>query len=509
MYMLSRLLWIILFFNQLTASAQQCTIRGEAKGYEGRKIAVVATEDELSGKRMVLAQADVSEQGVFQLQCNPGETRRIYLHLQRVEAPLYIEPGRAYDVIFPAVGKSDYKRFDNTEVNVDFVSLPADDINLHIRKFNMDYARFIDNHIYDFATDEYRGSDVYLKYLGEKKNSVDLYAQRVKMDTLERESEKNFQRLVNQFDDSVSIASNTGDSDFLLSYKRYSIAELYLLAGTKRSAFYEDYFMSITPPLNNPAFGSCFKLFSRNILVGQKAQVQSAILKAINVDRDLIRLCEAISADSNLLSDRLRKLAALYGLKEVYNNKSFDRASIDILLEKVNTNDVFVDSVARAMLFQLTKCRAGWQMQEALFTDESQERWSLNNSDGLPVYLLFFSTWSPSSLKEIQVMERWQEKFKGRVQFVGVCMDDDYRNYRKFLEDHLKLPMKLLYGNAEPFISEKFNLKSIPHQVMLDARQVVVADVCPAPSDPLFESFVNRIATTEVNKQGPKTWRDH
>jgi hypothetical protein len=88
-------------------------------------------------------------------------------------------------------------------------------------------------------------------------------------------------------------------------------------------------------------------------------------------------------------------------------------------------------------------------------------------------------------------------------------MDDDYRNYRKYLEENLKLPIKMVYGNAEPFVQEKFNLKAIPHQVLLDAKGVVVADVCPAPSDPLFESFLNRIATASVpNRQGPKTWKD-
>ncbi len=510
MYMLSRLLLIIVLFVQLAAKAQQCTIRGEAKGYEGRKIAVVALEDELSAKRIVLAQGDIDEQGVFQIQCNPIVTRRVYLHVQRVEAPLYVQAGGEYNVIFPTVGKSDYKRFDNTEVNLAFVNLPADDINLDILKFNADYAAFVDNHLYDFAADEYRGSEVYLQHLGEKRNAVDLYTQQHQKDTLIKETEKNFQRLVVQFDDSVARAGNaSGDSDFVQAYKRFSIAELHLLAGMKRSVFYERYFMSIIPQLNNPAFGSCFKLFSRNMLVGQKAQVQSAIVKAINVDRDLNRLSEALANQSELLSDRLRKLAALYGLKEVYNNKSFDRASIEILLEKVKTGDILIDAVADAVLFQLRKCRAGWQMQEAVFTDESQEKWSLTNADGLPVYVLFFATWSPSSLKEIQVMERWQEKFKGRIQFVGVCMDDDYGNYREFLEEHLKLPLKLLYGNAEPFITEKFNVKSIPHQIMLDAQQRVVSDVCPAPSDTFFEAFVNRIVSSDLNRQGPKTWRDH
>jgi hypothetical protein len=89
-------------------------------------------------------------------------------------------------------------------------------------------------------------------------------------------------------------------------------------------------------------------------------------------------------------------------------------------------------------------------------------------------------------------------------------MDDDYRYYRKYLEDNLKLPIKLLYGNAEPMVHEKFNLKAIPHSVILDAKGVVVADVCPLPSDPQFESFISRVATAAAPaKQGPKTWKDN
>ena len=108
------------------------------------------------------------------------------------------------------------------------------------------------------------------------------------------------------------------------------------------------------------------------------------------------------------------------------------------------------------------------------------------------------------------MLERLQEKFVGRVQFVAVCMDDDYRTYRKYIEEHMKLPIKLLYGNAEPFVHEKFNVKAIPHQVLIDAEQYVVSDTCPAPSDPIFESFPNRIAAANApGKQGQKTWRDH
>lgn len=489
--------------------AQVCTVRGTAAGYEQKILAVVGLEDELSGKRTVLAQCEIDAQGKFEIQFSPVVTRRVYLHIQRVEAPLYVNPGSEYEIVFPLPGKTDFRRFDNTEVSLELIGPAPSDLNIEIRKFNADYTRFISEHFYDFASDEYRGSKEYLKYLGERKQNVDLYKNLGAGDTNQFNSTKNFQRFVKQFDDSVSLASPAqSETDFIQTYKRFSIAELYLLAGMNRKEFYETYFMSINPPIHNPAFLGCFKLFARNILVGQKGPTQAAIVRAVNVDRDLDLLCKAVASESEIVSERLQKMACLNGLKEVYYNKTFDRASIDLLLQKVHSNDTIIERIAQAVSYQLKRCKAGWKIQQAVFTDEAQDKWTLADADGTPLYMLFFTTWSPTSLKEIQVLERWQEKFKGRVQFVAVCMDDDYSSYRKFLESNLKLPLKLLYGNAEPFIHEKFNLKSIPHAVLLDTEMQIAADVCPLPSEQLFESFLNRMASAPVKKQGVKTWKD-
>lgn len=508
--MSNRLIFFFLLCLPFNLLAQLSIVRGEAKGYEGRKLAVIAIQDEFSGKRILLGQCDVNDNGAFEIQFDPQFTRRVYLHIQRIEAPLYVQPGNTYSIVFPPSSQADYKRFDNTEVSLEFNDLPESDVNWVIRKFNADYASFISNHFYDFASDEYRGAPEYIKYLGTKKERIDLYSRNADADSLNRNLDKGFSRWVTHFEDSITGQNeNSSDLEFTIAYKRFALAELHLLSGMSRKVFYERYFMSVMPPVNNPAFVSCFKLFTRNILIGQKAPVQAAIIKAVNVDRDLIRLGEALSSETGLQSDRLKHLAAINGLKDLYTNKSFDRSSIDILLSKVHTGDSLVDAAAESTRFQLTRCKAGWPIQEFVFTDETQEKWTLSNADGLPLYLLFFSSWSPSSLKEMLVLERWQEKFRGRIQFVAVCMDDDYRNYRKYLEENLKLPIKLVYGNAEPFVQEKFNLKAIPHQVLLDAKGVVVADVCPAPSDPLFESFLNRTASTSApNRQGPKTWKD-
>jgi thiol-disulfide isomerase/thioredoxin len=507
--MLNRIFFLLLLTIASTSWAEQVVVRGDARGYEGRSLSVLAVDNEFSEKRMVLAQCYVSDSGDFQVQFDIQETQRVYIHIQRIEAPLYVQGNQIYDVVFPQYTSTDFKRFDNTEVDLQFKNLPTQDVNAVIRKFNLDYAGFIRDHFYDFASEEYRGSAEYLKYVGKKGDKVDLYARSSAVDTLNRFSERGFSRLVVQFEDSVmSSVEASGDKVFTDAYKRFSLAELHLLSGMERKILYDRYFISTAPLYRNPAYVNCFRLLTRNILTGQKDAVQAGIVRAVNIDRDLERLADAISADYGLQSLRLRQLAAISGLKDVYFNKSFDRASIDLLLDKVSTSDSLVNRVANSTLRNLKRGKAGTRIQEFIFSDETQEKWTLANADGLPLYLLFYASWSPTSLKEILVLERIQSKFKGRVQFVAVCMDDEYRNYRKYLEENLKLPVKLLYGNAEPFVYEKFNVRAIPHQVMLDPQGVIVADFCPAPSDPTFESFINRAVPASPSRQGQRTWKD-
>jgi thiol-disulfide isomerase/thioredoxin len=495
----------------LSASAEATWLRVEAKGYEGRLAAIVGVQDEFSGKRILLGQSEVDDAGYCQLEFNVSCTQKVYVHIQRLEAPLFVQPGKSYSVVFPKMEQADFRRFDNTEVSLQLIGLPEDDINLVIRKFNSDYASFLRDHFYDFAIDEYRGAPEYIQYKQKQMGNVDLYLRQSPLDTMNTSVEKGFSRWVTSFEDSVTLASQlSSDVLFTQTYKKYAIAELHLLSGLKRAELYDRYFRPDSPFEHNPAYSSCFRLFIQNCLKGQTVAVQSAIKRAIEVDRDLVSLSEAINPELGLPSGRMKCLAAIVALKEVSNQGVFDRTSIELLLEKVSTDDSMIDSLASASLYQMRRCRKGWKMQDFIFSNESQDRWRLADADGLPVYMLFFATWSPASLKELQVLSRWHEKFKGRVQMIAVCMDDDYKNYRRFLEENLKLPIAVLFGNAEPFIHEKFNIKSIPHAILLDAGGIVQLDHCPSPTDDIFEATIHRVAEAEkAIPQGPRTWKGH
>jgi thiol-disulfide isomerase/thioredoxin len=493
----------------LSAFAEVTSVRGEAPGFEGRLVAVVGVQDEFSGKRIFLGQSEIDDSGFFEVKFEITNTQRIYVHIQRMEAPLFVQPGKSYRVVFPKREQADFIRFDNTEVSLQLIEFPSDDINLVIRKFNADYAIFLRDHFYDFAIDEYRGAPEYLQYKRNKTENVDLYPTKTTTDSLLQNHEKGFSKWVVNFEDSVLASIQpTSDFAFTAAYKRHACAELYLLSGMRKDVFYKRYFATDTILQHNPAFAASFRLFIQNCLVGQPPEIQSAIVRAIHVDRDLDNLSNSISPDFGLLSTRMKLLASIVALKEVYHKRIFDVVSVELLLSKVATGDVLIDSIASASLYQMERCSEGWQMQDFVFSNENQDRWKLIDAEGSPIYFLFFATWSPTSLIEVQVLNRWQEKFKGRVQMIAVCMDDEYKNYRRFLEDNLKLPLTVLYGNAEPFIHEKFNIKSIPHATLLNAHGKVLVDHCPQPSDHLFESIMTRFIETEKEKsQSPRTWK--
>jgi peroxiredoxin len=394
-------------------------------------------------------------------------------------------------------------------VSLQLVDFPADDINLVIRKFNADYAVFLRDHFYDFAIDEYRGAPEYVQYKRSTSKNVDLFPSQAPADSLSRHFEKGFSKWVKNFEDSVSASLQTSsDPVFTDVYKKYACAELYLLSGMKPDLFCKRYFVSDEILKHNPAFAATFRLFVRNCLVGQPSEIQSAIVRAINVNRDIQALSEAISPELALSSKRFKWLASIVAIKEVYHKRVFDPTSMELLLSKTVTSDVLIDSIASASLYQLLRCSEGWVMPDFSFSNENQDRWKLADANGNPIFFLFFTTWSPSSLIELQVLNKWQEKFKGRVQVYAVCMDDDYKNYRRFLEENLKLPLTVFYGNAEPFIHEKFNIKSIPHTILLSSEGKVLINYCPLPSDPLFETTLMRFMETEKDKpQSPRTWK--
>jgi thiol-disulfide isomerase/thioredoxin len=508
MFMRSILVSFLLLFSALLLKAEPVVITGTASDYAGKRIAVLICEDEFSGKRMIAHQAQISEQGMFSLTFDLRETRRIFLHISRVEAVMYAEPGHSYEVIFPADASASVKRFDKTEVELDFINLPENDINSLIRNFNADYSEFIATHYFDFAAGEYAHADAWLKTRGDSKTKVDLYKPSSETDTTAKKIPLQFNRYVLEFKNQISEKYGKSQSSFLNDYIEYSMAEIDVLAGMKRELFYREYLMSRQLPLQNPAFVNAFTLFYGRFLTRHPTEKQNAIIRAINVNKNPDEIIGMFENDSTCLSSEVRKLALISGLKELYNDKTYNRKSIEKTLQNIQSENKEILLIARNTALQLQKRREDFPVENFTCIDGKQDKWELSDHTGHNVYLLFFATWSPNSLKELQVMQKWHEKYGRHIEFVGICMDDDFETFKEFISSNREIKFDLLFGNADPLIAEKALVYAIPEAVMLNEEGRTVYAHTRKPSEGIQMDFDKIMLLMQQNPNGPKTWKN-
>ncbi len=498
-----------LIISSFLALAGEVIIEGKAPESAGKTIAVFIISDYISEKRELMQAVEISANGDFLLNFDVKETRVVLLSITRVEGLIYVEPGKTYHVNFPSEKTAEIKKFDRTQIELGFENLPANDLNVLIRNFNADFISFINKHFYDFAINEYSGSEAYLKAIGAKTQQSDLYKTAGKADSSKHAVENGFSQVLTNFILDISSKYEQYYSiAYFEDYVTYSIAELELMAGKNRIAFYRDYFMSKSLRLQNPAYMRCFDIFYNNFLTNQSKEKQSSIAKAINVERNADLLIAIFEGDSTALSGQVRMLAVIKGLNEIYFNKNYSRGSIEQTLNSLGSDSKELKFVADNVLSELRKCSEGWLLEDFTLVDQNEQKWRLSEHDDVTTYFLFFASWNNTALKEMQIMKNLKEKYGKNVQFVAINMDDDYETFKKYMQNNKEQKFTYLYAAGDPLITEKFNLRTIPHAVMLDDSGHVMFSFTRKPSEGIQMDFDKIVQMSNQKQQGPKTWKD-
>lgn len=506
--MRSSFFFLIFLFSVLSAAAEAVTIRGYAPDYKGGKMAVIMPEDEFSGKRIVMGMSDVNDQGNFEIKFDLNRTARLYLRVNRVEGTMYAQPGMSYEVNFPGDKTASIKRFDKTEVDIGFLNLPDDDLNFLIRRFNADLTNFIVEHYYDFAVDEYTLSDSWLKTRGDTRSRVDMFKPMNRTDSIHHPVQTEFNKYIVEFKILIESRYSRNDIPFFDDYVEFSLAEIDVVSGMNRRKFYADYFMSRVLPLENPAFARTFSLFYNDFLSGHKSETQNKIVRFINVDKNPDLIIGLFENDSTCLSPVVRTLAVIQGMKSLYNDKTYQRRAIEKTLLNITSDDQRLVAIAGNMVGQLQKRREEYKLENFTCINKDQDRWELSEHSGHYVYILFFASWSPASIKELQIMQKWHEKYGKSIEFVAICMDDDFEQFKKMLVEYKDLKFDFLFGNADPLLAEKAMVFAIPEAVMLNEEGRTLYAHTKKPSEGIQVDFEKIITLYRQNGTGPKTWKN-
>jgi cytochrome oxidase Cu insertion factor (SCO1/SenC/PrrC family) len=490
----------------LSVRAQNVHISGTAKSYAGKKIVLFATSDYISGERKVMQVALVDDAGAFSVDIAPEETMVVDMAINNVEAKLYVEPGHHYTINIPSFEEAQLRRFDKTPVDIGFQNLPEDDLNNILTSFNTDFYTFLNDHYYDFAVGDFQSSGVVRSKLEKHGEKTDIIPTTSKDSTT---VVSNFGNLVTEFFNITNIKYGKYYKNlFFKDYVQYALAEIELVAGKSGKLFYREYFDQKPILFQNPSYMRTFDIFYTKFLLNHLADKQKAIDKTINVDESVFKLVELLKSDSLALDERVRTLAVLKNLKDGYFTKNF---SSNAVLRSINSfseksTDLVFKNIATNLVKIFTKNKEFWAPEDFTLIDLQNEKWTLKDHIDWPIYLFFFTSWSPNSQKELLMLQKLHETYGKDIQIVAISMDNTAETYLKYVESHRDQKFTFLYGPTDPLLREKFNLRAVPYAIMLDAEGKVMYNYTKRPSEGVQADFEKIKQQAKQSGQSTKSW---
>jgi thiol-disulfide isomerase/thioredoxin len=487
------------------------TINVRTEGLVDRRVSVVAVDDYLSDRMVLFASSIIPNSGKVSLTFDLKETRAVKLRIGHAEGVLYVEPNKSYSIAWPTSKAGDMEKFDKVEVDLIFEQLPTDDLNALIRQFNADYALFVKDHYYDFATTEFKGSEVATSTISKRDPKSDLIKRKEGKDSAQIDvGLHKFGRLVDQFKSEIDRKYEANYSNaYFHQYVRYSIAELELVSGVNKKELYHEYFMSQRILHRNPSYMRFFQLFYTGCLTGLKSEKQELVMRAINADRNADDLLIYFQFDSLYTSETIRNEAMILGLRDLYNNRDYVKPAILEVIRKLEnkSQDSLITKTAVNINYLLTHAKQGATLDAFTLLDEKDERWESNQQSGKFTYYFFFSNGCTSCIREMLVLEKYQEQYARDIDFVAISMDENQAQFKKYLGDHRTQKFTFLQGQGDALLREKFNLRSIPYAVLIDPDGKFVADYTRKPSEGVQLEFDKIVKKLHQPKQG-NTWRD-
>lgn len=503
---------VIVMLVHLFGESQNTIITGEASDYALWNLYVFEEDDLFTSRRNLLSTHTTDDKGHFRIEIPVRETGPIFLSIADKEALLFVEPGKKYTVAFPRTSKEKTTRtFDKNTVELQLSTSDPNELNTLIRQFNADVATFVDEHYFDFALDQYRGSETFLAGQEKSGKRIDMFKRRSGPDSsATRMTEQAFGNALRTFRTDIEKKYNEGfRSSYFAEYVRYSMADIEMWAGASRKKLYSDYFMSQPTQWRNPAWTDFVTLFWSGSYEGLQKDTQAELMRSINAENSWQASIKALEKDSICSHETLRSVVFLEILKAGWYNNTFNRIAISRTLDKaqIEEPDLTVKRLAANLKYQLLKGKSGWEIEPFVLLDAQKNKWSVDQQRGRYIYFFFFANWCTACKKELLYLQSLQEKYNKTVQIVAVNMDTEYSEFETFLRENPSLRFEFLIGAGDPLLRQKMDVRALPHAVLIDPNGKVVADYTRRPSEGLNLEF-EKLQKLLSPATGGRTWRD-
>jgi thiol-disulfide isomerase/thioredoxin len=454
------LLIFIFIFSSFFLFAQNVFIKGKATGAEGKTLCVYAWTDQITYALTKVASGKIDSTGKFDFSFKTDKTFFAYLKIDFNQAPLYIEPGKTYnlDISCPDCKSPDDKTnpyLDPKQLDVVVSGNDSLELNKMIISFNNLYDDFM------------------------LKNYVTLlkHRNRAKVDSFKTVINKRFAPT---------------DNEYFKNLTRYRLAAIEQFAQLNSfEGLFKKYIWDQPVLYDNTGYMEFFNEFFKNFVTeGSKEITRYDLDTTINYQKSFPAFLDSLGKDSLLRNEVIREVVALKTLGDVYYKPQFSKPAILDMFKYIEENSKFPQHrlIAESYLKLFTKLAPGTVAPDFKLKDFSGSTYSLSEfNKNKYVYLIFWKTWCVPCMDEMNLIEKLKAKYGTKVEFVGISADKEFMKYYYFMQKNKKYDFTNLHWGNDAELLTNYDVKTYPTFVLIGPDGKIVQYPAIAPSKHLDE----------------------
>ncbi len=446
----------------LVAGAQtNVTIRGTLENGALKRVEMYGYEDMLTMREVLLSSAEAAADGSFSLSCYANYPRLVYVQVESYSQSFYIEPGRTYEVYLPEFDWDVCEKrniyLDPEPLPLEFLNLPADELNLNIMRFEEVVDSFVSEH-------------------------------RVHFDPKFKPNRRYFSQLEKELGSRLPAA---GAETFFGRYREYTLAEMRLsMRFDSRKRLIEKYIEGNPIHYHDESYMRLFfALYAHTVSKGTRRIPQERLEWWVH-RCDVPAMLDSLGLDPLLRNEQVRELVALQALREAYYDKDYDRGEVARMVERLGGESKFAEhrKLASSLAETFKGQGEGSEAPSFELPDVDHRRVSLDSFRGKWVYLAFVRAEDPHSLKELETMAHFRDSVYAKhpdVVFVSIDCDREFQKMYHLLKNSRRgqrYRWTWLHFDGDYRLLERYGVTSYPAFILLNPQGELHYTVTPAPA---------------------------
>lgn len=450
------------YFLLSSAVAQSnVSIAGSAANGAGKRVELYRYTDQLTLSEQLVDSTTIADNGHFRLATYANYPCLMVLQIENYSQSFFVEPGRDYEVYIPqfdwTVDERINVHLDPQVLPVEFLNMPADDLNALISRYEAAAADYIDNH-------------------------------RLQFDPRFRPQKKYFDSLVLHVNRIVPDSRN----DYFNRYKRYQLAQFqYGMKFDTRQRMFNRY-ISGNPILyyDDNYMSFFFTLFAHSLSDGNPRIPLARIVDWVN-NAQLDRLLDSLGVDSLLRNEQVRELVLLEALNEAYNNRRYyNPQRVADLVRQIAERTKFPEhrTLATHILNSFSMQQHGDTVPAFCLPDIDRHTLCLDSLKGNWIYLSFLRVGDPNCISELETLAHFKDSLYNlypNLRFVTVSCDRDFQRLYRFLRHSRRgknYNWTFLHFNGNYRLLDSYGVVSYPHFILINPQGRLHYSVTPAPA---------------------------